>query len=141
MRFLESLAGGLMIGAGASLLLATNGRIAGISGIAGALSIARGRELAWRLLFLTGLVAGVAAVYAVSATPALPAPRPGFPAGLLVIAGLLVGYGTSLGNGCTAGHGVCGLGRLSPRSLVATLTFLVAGIASTYVVRHIYGVH
>jgi hypothetical protein len=140
MALLDALAGGVLIGTGASLLLALNGRIAGISNIAGALPFSRGAERAWRLVFLLGLVAGVAAVYALAATPATPPLRPAFPLPLLALAGILVGYGTALGSGCTSGHGVCGLGRLSPRSLVATTTFLLSGIATTWVVRHVFGV-
>lgn len=140
MAIAEALAGGVLIGTGASLLLALNGRIAGISSIAGALPFSRGTERIWRVLFLLGLLAGVALVYAILFTPTTLPARPGFPLALLAAAGLLVGYGTSLGSGCTSGHGVCGLGRLSLRSLVATVVFLLAGIATTWVVRHGFGV-
>jgi hypothetical protein len=140
MAILDALIGGVLIGTGASLLLVLNGRIAGVSSIAGILPFARGAERAWRLIFLLGLVAGVAVVYSLGATPAAPAARPGFPPPLLALAGVLVGYGTALGGGCTSGHGVCGLGRLSLRSFVATVTFLLAGIATTWVVRHVFGV-
>lgn len=140
MAIAQALAGGILIGTGASLLLALNGRIAGISSIAGSLPFASGAERLWRLLFLLGLVAGVAFVYASSSAPVGPPIRPGFPLILLVAAGLLVGFGTALGSGCTSGHGVCGLGRLSLRSLVATVVFLLAGIGTTWVVRHGFGV-
>ncbi len=130
-----ALAGGMLIGLAAVLLLRLNGRVAGVSGIAGGLWFARRGERTWRVLFLLGLVAG-SALWAVWA-PSAPQPRSGFPVSLLLLAGLLVGYGTSLAGGCTSGHGVCGLARLSVRSLVATAVFLIAGIATTYLVRHL----
>jgi len=140
----SALAGGLLIGLSASLLLWFNGRIAGISGIArGLISQERG-EFLWRALFLAGLVAGAWLYYRLAAHAgygdAAPHARPGFPHGLLVAAGLAVGFGTALARGCTSGHGVCGIARISVRSMVATLTFLVAGIATTYLVRHLLGV-
>ena len=95
-------------------------------------------DLLWRLLFLGGLVAGAGLYYV--AFGHVPVPRPDFPVWLLGIGGVLVGFGTSVGSGCTSGHGVCGLGRMSVRSLVATLIFLVTGIIATYVVRHVFGV-
>jgi uncharacterized membrane protein YedE/YeeE len=137
---IDALAGGVLIGTGASLLLVLNGRVAGISSIAGTLPFSRGEEQAWRLFFLLGLIVGVAAVYDLSSAAATPVIRTGFPPALLAVAGVLVGYGTALGNGCTSGHGVCGLGRLSLRSLAATVVFLVTGIATTYLVRHVFGV-
>ncbi len=133
-----ALAGGLLIGTSAVLFLWLNGRVAGISNIAAGLLAGRRGDTAWRLLFLGGLVAGAAAVHAVSG--AVPTARTAFPGWLLAVAGLLVGFGTSLANGCTSGHGVCGLGRLSARSLAATLIFLAAGIVTTFVVRHVFGV-
>jgi uncharacterized membrane protein YedE/YeeE len=133
----SALAGGLLIGAAATLLLWFNGRIAGISSITGNLLSVRRGEVLWRVIFLIGLVAGTAGFYA--AFGGAPLPRPSFSSSLLIAAGLLVGFGTSLGGGCTSGHGVCGLGRLSPRSAVATITFLVVGIAATFVTRHIVG--
>jgi uncharacterized membrane protein YedE/YeeE len=131
----SALAGGMLIGLAAVLLLWLNGRVAGISGIAGGLWFAGRGERIWRVLFLVGLIAGTA-LWALLA-PAAPPPRSGFPVSLLVLAGLLTGYGTSMSGGCTSGHGVCGLARLSVRSLVATALFLVTGIATTYVVRHL----
>lgn len=133
----SALAGGALIGLAAVLLLWCNGRIAGISGIAGGLWFAPHGERAWRWLFLVGLALGAGA-WALLA-PAAPPPRQGFPLSLLLLAGLLVGYGTSLGGGCTSGHGVCGLARLSPRSLVATAVFMASAAATTYVVRHLLG--
>ena len=138
---LSALLGGLLIGASALLLLGLNGRIAGISNIAGQLlTLPRqaGGERRWRLLFLLGVVGG-ALLYTAFA-PVTPPVRPHFPAWLLALAGLLVGFGSSLGGGCTSGHGVCGLARLSLRSLVATVTFLLSGIVATYLLRHLWGI-
>lgn len=137
----SALLGGLLIGTSALLLLGLNGRIAGISNIAGQLlTLPRrvGGERLWRLLFLLGVVGG-ALLYAAFSSVTPPA-RPHFPAWLLALAGLLVGFGSSLGGGCTSGHGVCGLARLSLRSLVATATFLLSGIVTTYLVRHLWGI-
>lgn len=127
--------GGGLIGLAAVLLWVLNGRIAGISSIAGALWTSGRGDRLWRLLFLAGLVLGAGAW--VAASGERPAPRPQFPAGLLALAGLLVGYGTTLAGGCTSGHGVCGMARLSLRSLVATGVFLVVALATTWVVRHV----
>ncbi|WP_054660560.1 YeeE/YedE family protein, partial [Stenotrophomonas pictorum] len=92
-------------------------------------------ETAWRVLFLLGLIgAGAAWLLLV---PGAYTPRQGFPVWMLVVAGLLVGFGTRMGNGCTSGHGVCGLGRLSPRSFAAVLTFMATAIVTTFVVRHL----
>ncbi|MGX9720828.1 YeeE/YedE family protein [Stenotrophomonas acidaminiphila] len=130
-----ALAGGVLIGLAATLLLWLNGRIAGISGIVGGVLLPQRGEVAWRLAFLLGLVvAGAAWLWWV---PGAHAPRQGFPPALLVAAGLLVGFGTRMGNGCTSGHGVCGLGRLSLRSLAAVLAFMATAIATTYLVRHV----
>lgn len=136
---LHSLAGGILIGTSATLLLWLTGHIAGISGIIGRVLFALKDtdELVWRALFLAGLVVGAKLCYLGFADA--PAAREHFPVWLLVVSGLLVGFGTSLGKGCTSGHGVCGLGRLSLRSLVATLTFLGVAIATTFVVRHLFG--
>jgi uncharacterized membrane protein YedE/YeeE len=131
----SALAGGMLIGLAAVLLLWFNGRIAGVSGIAGGLWYALRGERVWRVLFLGGLIAATA-LWALLASVA-PQPRSGFPASLLLLAGLLTGYGTSMSGGCTSGHGVCGLARLSARSLAATAVFLATGIATTYVVRHL----
>ena len=135
---LPAFIGGMMIGAAALILLAFNGRIAGISGILGGIIRPAGRDVGWRIAFLAGLVAAPAlfhliqgAKIEISITSSLP---------LLIIGGLLVGFGTSMGNGCTSGHGVCGLGRLSPRSLVLTLVFLIVAALTFYVTRYIPGV-
>ena len=129
-----ALAGGALIGLAAAMLVLLNGRIAGISGILGALLRPSAGGVGWRLAFLAGLV-GAPLLYALAAS----VPRPQIDAGwgTLVVAGLLVGLGTRYGAGCTSGHGVCGLSRLSPRSLVATLAFMGAGFATVYVVRHL----
>ncbi|WP_303749173.1 YeeE/YedE family protein [Stenotrophomonas pigmentata] len=130
-----ALAGGVLIGIAATLLLWLTGRIAGISGILGGVVMPRSGEVAWRAAFLIGLVgAGAAYLWLV---PGAYMPRQGFPPLLLVIAGLLVGFGTRMGNGCTSGHGVCGLGRLSMRSLAAVLTFMATAVVTTYIVRHV----
>ncbi len=130
-----SLAGGLLIGIATVLFLYLNGRIAGISGILGGLlSPARG-DIAWRLAFLGGIVAAPF-VYGLFRPVPLPQIDASYP--VLVLAGLLVGLGTRYGSGCTSGHGVCGLSRLSPRSLVATLAFMLAGFATVFVLRHVF---
>jgi uncharacterized membrane protein YedE/YeeE len=133
----SALIGGLMIGGAASLLLWLNGRIAGVSGIAWNL-IARPREdSGWRLAFLIGLVLG-ALVYRLASSDAVVVTiEASWP--VLVLGGVLVGFGTQLSGGCTSGHGVCGIARLSPRSLFATLIFTAAGIATVFVVRHLLG--
>lgn len=132
----SALAGGLLIGAAATLLLWLNGRIAGVTGMLTGLLVKASVPQLWRLLFLLGLVLG-AAIYSLwgAATPQ----RLGFPVPLLIAAGLLTGYGTAQANGCTSGHGVCGLARLSLRSLAATATFLLVAILTTYLVRHVIG--
>jgi uncharacterized membrane protein YedE/YeeE len=139
LAFYSSLGGGLLIGGAASLLLWSTGRIAGVSGIAGRLFFSAAGDRLWLVLYLLGLVGGAAFYYALFGNA--PVARPHFPGWLLAAAGLLVGFGTSLGNGCTSGHGVCGLGRLSKRSLAATLVFLIAGIISAVVTRHLFGVY
>ena len=130
--------GGLMIGGAALVLLALNGRIAGISGILGGLIRPAGRDVGWRVAFLAGLVAAPALYQLVQGTPIDISVTSSVP--MLIVGGLLVGFGTSMGHGCTSGHGVCGLGRLSPRSLVMTLTFLgVAGV-TFYITRYVLGI-
>lgn len=133
----SALAGGCLIGLAAVLLMAMNGRIAGISGILQGAVEGPSGERGWRWLFVGGLVAGAAMVLQVQ--PADFALRQDYPGSLLVAAGLLVGAGTRLGSGCTSGHGVCGIARLSKRSVVATLTFMLTGILTVYIARHGFG--
>ena len=129
-----SLLGGMLIGVASVWLLSANGRIAGISGILHGLFVQPPGDRLWRFLFVAGLVAaGLAWHFFVA--PATP--RAGFGLGWAAAAGLLVGFGTRVGGGCTSGHGVCGLGRFSLRSLVAVIVFMAAGMASTYVMRHV----
>lgn len=130
----SSLAGGILIGVAAAMLVLLNGRIAGVSGIiGGVLRPARG-DMAWRLAFVIGLLAAPV-VYRLMTVPSPPTVEAGYP--VLVLAGLLVGAGTRYGSGCTAGHVFCGLSRLSPRSLAATLAFMLSGFATVYAVRHL----
>ncbi len=128
------LLGGGLIGLSATLLLAFNGRIAGISGIVnGALGLTRAEI--WRWFFIAGLIGGgLIYEYGLAVRPT---PTYGFSPLTMVVAGFLVGFGTRMGSGCTSGHGVCGLGRLSLRSLVAVLTFMVTGFITVFVTRHL----
>jgi hypothetical protein len=129
-----SLAGGVLIGLAAALLALVNGRVAGISGIVGGLLAPKRADVAWRLAFVLGLFAAPA-LYLFSGHAFYPRIDAGF--GTLVAAGLLVGVGTRYGSGCTSGHGVCGISRLSPRSIVATAAFMAAGLATVFIVRHL----
>ncbi len=131
-----ALAGGALIGAAAVLLMATLGRIAGISGIVGGLMSAGLQDIGWRLAFIAGLIAGPWVAVLLGA----PIPQVDVDASIpvVILAGLLVGFGTRLGSGCTSGHGVCGLARLSPRSLVATLLFMGTAAAVVFVVHHLH---
>lgn len=131
-----SLAGGILIGLAATLLLLANGRVAGISGILGGLLRPARGDIAWRVAFLAGLFLAPLVWLTLRAMP--PAQIDHAPA-LVAGAGLLVGLGTRFGSGCTSGHGVCGIARLSPRSLTATACFMVAGIVTVFVVRHVLG--
>lgn len=133
---LASFGGGLLIGLGAAVLLLANGRVAGVSGIAGGLLRPARGDIGWRLAFILGLLAAPLGWLALRAMP--PAQIDHAPA-LLAVAGLLVGLGTRFGSGCTSGHGVCGIARLSPRSIVATICFVAAGFATVYVTRHVLG--
>ena len=133
----SALAGGVLVGLAAAMFVLLNGRIAGISGVIGGLLKPVKGDVAWRAAFVLGLV-GAPWLYALVA--ALPQPRIDASFGALVVAGLLVGVGTRYGSGCTSGHGVCGLARLSPRSLVATVAFMAAGFATVFVIRHLIGI-
>ena len=131
----SGLIGGLLIGVSAALFLLLNGRIAGISGILGGALEQASADGAWRYAFLAGLVAAPAAWAAfVPVTVEIEASTP-----LLIAAGLLVGFGTRLGSGCTSGHGVCGISRLSMRSIIATVTFMAFGFLTVFVMRHMIG--
>jgi uncharacterized membrane protein YedE/YeeE len=132
-----SLTGGVMIGLAAAALILINGRIAGISGIVGALLRPQAGDVLWRVLFIGGMLGAPLIWMLFSALPAIRIDA-GYP--LLIAAGLLVGISTRYGAGCTSGHGVCGLSRLSPRSLVATLAFMATGFLTVYVTRHLMGV-
>ncbi|HWL27465.1 MAG TPA: YeeE/YedE family protein [Burkholderiaceae bacterium] len=128
-----SLFGGLLIGTAAALFVLLNGRIAGISGIVGGLLRPSQGDMAWRIAFIAGMVG---APLAYSLTLPLPPVQVDAQASVLIAAGLLVGIGTRYGSGCTSGHGICGLSRRSPRSMAATLAFMLAGFATVYVARH-----
>jgi len=129
-----SLAGGLIIGLAAGGLILGVGRILGAAGIVGGVVDSRESDLGWRLWLIAGLVLAPGALMVLSAAkaPAIETPWPA-----LIAAGLLVGFGARLGSGCTSGHGVCGLARLSPRSLVATALFMASGVATVFVARHV----
>jgi uncharacterized membrane protein YedE/YeeE len=129
-----ALSGGALIGVASVLLMMLNGRIAGISGILGGLLAPGTADRAWRIAFVVGLIAAPLA-FAATGHPSV---IPDMPASWLVIAaaGLLVGFGTRLASGCTSGHGVCGIARLSPRSIVATVIFMVVAVATVAIVRH-----
>ena len=133
----SALIGGALIGLAAAILLLLNGRIAGVSGISGGLTALRSGDMAWRVFFLGGLVIGALAYglaepssTAITISDSLP---------ILVLGGLAVGFGTRMGGGCTSGHGVCGIARVSVRSLVATGTFMVVAMATVFIVRHVAG--
>lgn len=133
----QALAGGALIGAGAVLLMAANGRIMGIAGILGGVAAEpASKDSGWRLAFLAGLLLpalllGVTGHFSIQGN--------GLGLGLLITSGFLVGFGTRMGNGCTSGHGICGLARLSPRSLVSVLTFMAVAGVVVYVTRHVVG--
>lgn len=137
LTLISGLFGGALIGLSSALLMLLTGRIAGISGIlAGALSFSSG-DRAWRVMFLAGLLAAPF----LGALSGYPLPSPAMPANVVLVvgSGLLVGLGSRLGGGCTSGHGVCGIARLSPRSLVFTAVFMVTAVATVAIVRHVMG--
>jgi len=129
--------GGVLIGISVVLLLLTNGRIAGISGVVGGLLVSKVRDAGWRLAFILGLIAAPLLYAAVAG--GVPPIAITSSTGLLIGGGLLVGFGARLGSGCTSGHGVAGIARLSPRSIVATGVFLAAGMVTVFVTRHVIG--
>jgi uncharacterized membrane protein YedE/YeeE len=131
---ISALAGGILIGLASVWLLAANGRVAGISGILHGLVARVPGDAQWRAWFVAGLLAAGILWHALGLAPA---PREGFSLAWAIAAGLLVGFGTRMSAGCTSGHGVCGLGRLSARSLAAVLAFMLTGGIAVYVVRHV----
>lgn len=134
----SGLAGGLMIGLASVLMLLGTGRIAGISGIFGGLLPPVQGNTGWRVMFVAGLVLG-GLVWPLLTGSRLPVDlQVSWP--VMLLAGFLVGFGTRLGSGCTSGHGVCGIGRLAPRSIVATAVFMAAAVITTFVARHLFGV-
>lgn len=130
----SALGGGALIGISVTLLLLFNGRIAGISGIMNGVFFAPKNDRLWRLIFLLGLVLG--AVIFQLVRPDFNIPRQHYPLFLLGAGGILIGIGTRMSGGCTSGHGICGIANLSIRSLIATLTFMVAGMITVYIIRH-----
>ena len=129
--------GGALIGLSAVLLMAFTGRIAGIAGITGGLLAPRTDDRAWRLAFVAGLIAAPLAAALLGHAVAMPKMPGSFVT--IAVAGLLVGFGTRLGNGCTSGHGICGIARLSPRSITATVVFMAAAIIVVALTRHVIG--
>ena len=135
----QSLAGGALIGLAATLLMLSLGRIFGATGIlSGLVSLGPAQDRVWRLALLLGMVSGPLAVLLL--TGQMPTVQVPVSALMLVIGGLAVGAGVTYGSGCTSGHGVCGLARLSPRSFIAVLTFMIATAATVYILRHVIGV-
>ena len=133
-----SLGGGLLLGTASALFILMNGRILGISGILGGLMAPRIGDIGWRVAFLLGMGASPIAFSALMLPELQPVVRIDASEPLIALAGVLVGLGTRYGSGCTSGHGVCGLSRLSPRSLVASLCFMAAGFATVYLLRHAF---
>ncbi len=134
---LASLTGGIILGIGSAIFILVNGRILGISGILGGLLPPKVGDTTWRIAFMLGLFAAPTVFHAVVPAEFITTPRIDATDMMVVVAGLLVGIGTRYASGCTSGHGVCGLSRLSPRSLVATVSFMSAGFAMVYVMRHL----
>lgn len=132
---ISALIGGGLIGLAAAILLLLNGRIAGVSGVVGELLGPKEGDAGWRVAFVLGLVAGPLAYQLVAGHMLAVTVDTGLP--VLIVAGFLVGFGTNLGSGCTSGHGVCGIARVSPRSLVATAVFMSAGMITVFIARHL----
>jgi uncharacterized membrane protein YedE/YeeE len=133
-----SLSGGIILGVASAIFILINGRILGISGILGGLLPPKAGDTTWRIAFMLGLFAAPTVFHAVVPAQFITAPRIDATDWMVVAAGLLVGIGTRYASGCTSGHGVCGLSRLSPRSLLATMSFMGAGFAMVYVMRHLF---
>lgn len=134
----SALAGGLLIGISASLLLLFNGRMAGISDIMNGVFLAPKNDCLWRIIFLVGLVLGAFIFQLLF--PGFNIPRHNYPIALLGTGGFLVGFGARMANGCVSGHGICGIARLSLRSIIATCIFMLTGMITVYIIRHILGV-
>ncbi len=134
----SALLGGVLIGLSAALLLLFNGRIAGVSGILSGIFIQPAGDRLWRLLFVVGMILS-GFLYQIF-KPGLFTDYEGVPLALLITGAFLVGFGTRMGGGCTSGHGVCGIGRVSPRSITATFVFMGAGFLTVYILRHVVGV-
>jgi len=135
---ISALLGGALIGLSVSLLLLLNGRMAGISGIMNGLFSAPKKEEIWRGFFLVGLIMG-AVIFQLLTNDSLTV-RQGYPILLVILGGFLVGVGTRMGSGCTSGHGICGIANFSMRSMMATITFMVSGMVTVFILRHILGV-
>jgi uncharacterized membrane protein YedE/YeeE len=133
-----SLTGGIILGVASAIFILINGRILGISGILGGLLPPKAGDTTWRIAFMLGLFAAPTVFHAVVPAQFITAPRIDATDWMVVAAGLLVGIGTRYASGCTSGHGVCGLSRLSPRSLLATMSFMGAGFVMVYVMRHLF---
>ena len=131
----SGLLGGLLIGLAAAVLLLLNGRISGISGIVGGLLAPRSAEVGWRVVFVAGLLLGALSYMLATSGPFPVEMQASMP--ILIVAGLLVGFGTRLGSGCTSGHGVCGIARLSRRSIVASAVFFGVAIVTVFLTRHV----
>ena len=140
-NWITALIGGILIGVSSTMMLAWNGRITGISGMLHGVVTPKSGDIGWRWIFLIFMFGG-GALYEYGLAPAVASlsqtPEFGFVPTAMIVGGLLVGFGTRMGGGCTSGHGVCGVGRLSLRSFVAVITFLATGIATVYVVRHVF---
>ncbi len=136
-HFILAAIGGAMIGTAAVAMMGLNGRIAGISGILSGVFTQPGNDRLWRVLFIVGLIAGGALPSLLFNLPAPPVPDANL--GLVIAGGLLVGIGTGLGSGCTSGHGICGMARLSKRSIIATVIFMFTGVVAVYILRHLIG--
>lgn len=133
-----SLGGGVLIGVASTLLMLFLGRIMGATGIlAGIFTASSAQDRSWRLAVLAGMVSGPAVIFAL--TGQMPAVQVPVSTLMLVIGGVIVGVGVTYGGGCTSGHGVCGMARLSPRSIVATVTFMIFTLVTVYIVRHVLG--
>ena len=132
--WVQALGGGILIGLASLLVMFVSGKVAGISGIFSRVIYPRKDEFAWRAVFLFGLIAGAGVAFAWSETAAIF--RPVGSLGTIGLAGLLVGFGTRIGRGCTSGHGVCGVGLGAKSSIVATVLFVIAGMATVFVLRH-----